>query len=208
MPSSYPSASSCRRGNADGTSGPPCVRFAGGQRRHTMAKPEFDLAVIGGGAGGLVVAAGGAALGAKVALVEKHKLGGDCLWYGCVPSKTLIKSARIAHQMRHADRWALTPARTAARSRPRDGAGRRRDQGHRAERQPRALPRPRRRRHLRRRPLRRPRRVRGRRPPPHGEELRHRHRLAARGAADPRPRRDALPHQRDGVRAARGRART
>ena len=63
--------------------------------------------IIGGGAGGLVVAAGGAALGAKVALVEKHRLGGDCLWYGCVPSKTLIKSARIAHEMRHADRWAI-----------------------------------------------------------------------------------------------------
>ena len=75
-----------------------------------MAKPEFDLAVIGGGAGGLVVAAGGAALGAKVALVEKHKLGGDCLWYGCVPSKTLLKSARVAHTLRHADRWALDPA--------------------------------------------------------------------------------------------------
>jgi pyruvate/2-oxoglutarate dehydrogenase complex dihydrolipoamide dehydrogenase (E3) component len=59
------------------------------------------------GLGRLVVAAGGAALGAKVALVEKNRLGGDCLWYGCVPSKTLIKSARIAHQMRHADRWAL-----------------------------------------------------------------------------------------------------
>ncbi len=75
-----------------------------------MAKPEFDIVVIGGGSGGLVVAAGGAALGAKVALVEKNRLGGDCLWYGCVPSKTLIKSARVAHQMRHADRWALTPA--------------------------------------------------------------------------------------------------
>jgi pyruvate/2-oxoglutarate dehydrogenase complex dihydrolipoamide dehydrogenase (E3) component len=74
-----------------------------------MAKPEFDIVVIGGGSGGLVVAAGGAALGAKVALVEKNRLGGDCLWYGCVPSKTLIKSARVAHQMRHADRWALTP---------------------------------------------------------------------------------------------------
>jgi len=74
-----------------------------------MARPEFDIAVIGGGSGGLVVAAGGAALGARVALVEKHKLGGDCLWYGCVPSKTLIKSARIAHEMRHADRWALQP---------------------------------------------------------------------------------------------------
>ena len=75
-----------------------------------MASPEFDLAVIGGGAGGLVVAAGGASLGAKVALVEKHRMGGDCLWYGCVPSKSLLKSARIAHQMRHADRWAITPA--------------------------------------------------------------------------------------------------
>jgi pyruvate/2-oxoglutarate dehydrogenase complex dihydrolipoamide dehydrogenase (E3) component len=74
-----------------------------------MPKPEFDIVVIGGGSGGLVVAAGGAALGAKVALVEKNRLGGDCLWYGCVPSKTLIKSARVAHQMRHADRWALVP---------------------------------------------------------------------------------------------------
>ena len=75
-----------------------------------MAQPEFDIVVIGGGSGGLVVAAGGAALGAKVALVEKNRLGGDCLWYGCVPSKTLIKSARVAHQVRHADRWGLAPA--------------------------------------------------------------------------------------------------
>ncbi len=90
-----------------------------------MAKPEFDIVVIGGGSGGLVVAAGGATLGAKVALVEKNRLGGDCLWYGCVPSKTLIKSARIAHQMRHADRWALPRVRTAARSRQGHGARRR-----------------------------------------------------------------------------------
>jgi pyruvate/2-oxoglutarate dehydrogenase complex dihydrolipoamide dehydrogenase (E3) component len=76
-----------------------------------VPSPEFDLVVIGGGAGGLVVAAGGAALGAKVALVEKHRMGGDCLWYGCVPSKSLLKSARIAHQMRHADRWAIAPAK-------------------------------------------------------------------------------------------------
>ncbi|MCC6193072.1 MAG: mercuric reductase [Burkholderiales bacterium] len=75
-----------------------------------MAKPEFDIVVIGGGSGGLVVAAGGATLGAKVALVERHRLGGDCLWTGCVPSKTLIKSARGAYEMRHADRWALSPA--------------------------------------------------------------------------------------------------
>ncbi len=75
-----------------------------------MAKPEFDIVVIGGGAGGLVVAAGGSALGAKVAVVEKHRLGGDCLWYGCVPSKSLLKSARIAWQMQNADRWAIPPA--------------------------------------------------------------------------------------------------
>jgi pyruvate/2-oxoglutarate dehydrogenase complex dihydrolipoamide dehydrogenase (E3) component len=72
-----------------------------------VARAEYDIVVIGGGAGGLVVAAGGAALGAKVALVEKHRLGGDCLWYGCVPSKTLLRSAKLAHEMRHADRWAL-----------------------------------------------------------------------------------------------------
>ena len=73
-------------------------------------KNEFDLAVIGGGAGGLVVAAGGAKLGAKVALIEKDRLGGDCLWHGSVPSKTLRKSARVAYTMRHADRFALAPA--------------------------------------------------------------------------------------------------
>ena len=72
--------------------------------------PEFDVVVIGGGSAGLVVAAGGSTLGAKVALVERARLGGDCLWYGCVPSKTLIKSARVAYEMRNAARWALTPA--------------------------------------------------------------------------------------------------
>ena len=74
-----------------------------------MAKPEFDIVVIGGGAGGLVVAAGGASLGAKVALVEKHKMGGDCLWYGCVPSKTLLKSAKVAHYMRTAADYGIAP---------------------------------------------------------------------------------------------------
>src|SRR5436309_15663945 len=72
-----------------------------------MPTPQFDIVVIGGGSGGLVVAAGGSTLGAKVALVERHRLGGDCLWYGCVPSTTLIKSARVAYEMRNAQRWAL-----------------------------------------------------------------------------------------------------
>ena len=74
-----------------------------------MASNDFDVVVIGGGSGGLVVAAGSASLGAKVALVERNKLGGDCLWTGCVPSKTLIKTARVAYMMRNADRFALTP---------------------------------------------------------------------------------------------------
>jgi pyruvate/2-oxoglutarate dehydrogenase complex dihydrolipoamide dehydrogenase (E3) component len=71
---------------------------------------EFDLCVIGGGSGGLVVAAGGAALGAKVALVENNKLGGECLWTGCVPSKALLHSAEIAHAMRDAARFGIPAA--------------------------------------------------------------------------------------------------
>ncbi|MGH8710035.1 MAG: dihydrolipoyl dehydrogenase family protein [Burkholderiales bacterium] len=72
-----------------------------------MRTPEFDLCVIGGGAAGLVVAAGGATLGAKVALVEKHALGGDCLYYGCVPSKTLLSSAKAAQLMRGARHFGI-----------------------------------------------------------------------------------------------------
>lgn len=75
-----------------------------------MAKPEYDLCVIGGGSGGLVVAAGGATLGAKVALIEKRALGGDCLYHGCVPSKTLLHSARVAHTMREAQRFGIPSA--------------------------------------------------------------------------------------------------
>ena len=74
-----------------------------------MSTPEFDLAVIGGGAGGLAVAAGGAARSARIALIEKNRLGGDSLWCGSMPSKTLLKSARVAHVARHADRWGLSP---------------------------------------------------------------------------------------------------
>ena len=58
-------------------------------------KYDYDLIVIGGGAAGLVAATGAAVLGAKTALIEKNKLGGDCTWYGCVPSKSLLKSAQV-----------------------------------------------------------------------------------------------------------------
>jgi pyruvate/2-oxoglutarate dehydrogenase complex dihydrolipoamide dehydrogenase (E3) component len=67
-----------------------------------------DLVIIGGGAGGLVVASVAAQLGLDVVLVNKQEaMGGDCLHYGCVPSKALIKSAAIAHSLSHADRWGL-----------------------------------------------------------------------------------------------------
>ncbi len=63
---------------------------------------DYDLIVIGGGSAGLVVAGGAAQLGARVALVEKKALGGDCLYTGCVPSKTFIRSARFAADVRRA----------------------------------------------------------------------------------------------------------
>ncbi len=63
----------------------------------------YDLIVIGGGSAGLVAAGGSALLGAKVALIEKNKLGGDCLYTGCVPSKTFIRSARFAAEINHAE---------------------------------------------------------------------------------------------------------
>jgi dihydrolipoamide dehydrogenase len=65
------------------------------------------MIVIGGGAAGLTSAGISAMFGAKTALVEAKKLGGDCTWYGCVPSKTLLKAAKIAHQFRTADKYGL-----------------------------------------------------------------------------------------------------
>jgi pyruvate/2-oxoglutarate dehydrogenase complex dihydrolipoamide dehydrogenase (E3) component/uncharacterized membrane protein YdjX (TVP38/TMEM64 family) len=79
--------------------------------RWASVRPKsFDrnLIVIGGGAAGLVSAYIAAAVKAKVTLIEAHKMGGDCLNYGCVPSKALIKSAKVAHQMRHAARYGLS----------------------------------------------------------------------------------------------------
>ncbi|MEN8259205.1 MAG: FAD-dependent oxidoreductase [Pseudomonadota bacterium] len=72
-------------------------------------KTEFDIGIIGGGAAGLVVAAGAATLGAKAVMVEKNALGGDCLYYGCVPSKTLLHSAKTAHIHRSSGRFGIPP---------------------------------------------------------------------------------------------------
>jgi pyruvate/2-oxoglutarate dehydrogenase complex dihydrolipoamide dehydrogenase (E3) component len=68
-----------------------------------------DLCVIGGGSGGLAVAATAARLGVRVALVEKGKMGGDCLNYGCVPSKALIEAGRRAHAMRTSAPFGIAP---------------------------------------------------------------------------------------------------
>src|SRR6266566_6893669 len=73
---------------------------------------QYDLVVIGGGSAGLVVAGGAAQLGARVAIVEKKALGGDCLYTGCVPSKTLIRSARFAADARRAVDFGFTLSET------------------------------------------------------------------------------------------------
>ncbi|MDA8140358.1 MAG: FAD-dependent oxidoreductase [Desulfobacteraceae bacterium] len=73
-----------------------------------MNRFEYDIGIIGGGAAGLTVASGAAQLGAKTLLVEKeNSLGGDCLHFGCVPSKTLIKSAQVYHLMQNGPRYGL-----------------------------------------------------------------------------------------------------
>ncbi len=69
----------------------------------------YNVVVIGGGTAGLVTAAATAGLGGRVALIERDRMGGDCLNTGCVPSKALISSARLIDQMRHADRWGVEP---------------------------------------------------------------------------------------------------
>lgn len=73
-----------------------------------MPKYDYDIGVLGGGSAGLTIAAGAAQLGAKVLLVEKEpRLGGDCLHYGCVPSKTLIRTAQVYHLMKNTRRFGL-----------------------------------------------------------------------------------------------------
>src|SRR5262249_26598868 len=70
---------------------------------------RVDLCVIGAGSGGLSVAAAAAQLGVSVALIEKHKMGGDCLNYGCVPSKALIAAASRAQSMRAPAPFGIAP---------------------------------------------------------------------------------------------------
>jgi pyruvate/2-oxoglutarate dehydrogenase complex dihydrolipoamide dehydrogenase (E3) component len=75
-----------------------------------MPKYDFDIGIIGGGAAGLTVASGASQFGAKTLLIEKEKaLGGDCLHFGCVPSKTLIRTAHVYHMMKNTTRYGLPP---------------------------------------------------------------------------------------------------
>lgn len=69
--------------------------------------PVYNLVVIGAGTAGLVTAAGAASLGARVALVERHLMGGDCLTVGCVPSKGIIRASRAVHDARHGEAFGV-----------------------------------------------------------------------------------------------------
>jgi pyruvate/2-oxoglutarate dehydrogenase complex dihydrolipoamide dehydrogenase (E3) component len=89
------------------SSGPGASRPAPGAGGRELT--NVDLCVIGGGSGGLSVAAAAAAFGVKVVLIESGKMGGDCLNYGCVPSKALIASAKRAHAMRTAAPFGIAP---------------------------------------------------------------------------------------------------
>ena len=71
--------------------------------------PRYNLVVVGAGTAGLVAAAGAAGLGAKVALIERELMGGDCLNVGCVPSKGVISSARVAATVRDAQSFGIDP---------------------------------------------------------------------------------------------------
>jgi pyruvate/2-oxoglutarate dehydrogenase complex dihydrolipoamide dehydrogenase (E3) component len=72
-----------------------------------VPKPKYNLIVVGGGAAGLVTAAGAAGVGAVVALIEENLLGGDCLNFGCVPSKALIKAAKVAHTLKNSSEFGI-----------------------------------------------------------------------------------------------------
>ncbi len=83
-----------------------------------MVRRTYDLVVIGAGSAGLSAAEFGAQLGRRVALVERDRVGGDCTWTGCVPSKALLKVAKVAQYMRTGHRFGLSPWEPAVDLRP------------------------------------------------------------------------------------------
>jgi pyruvate/2-oxoglutarate dehydrogenase complex dihydrolipoamide dehydrogenase (E3) component len=73
-----------------------------------MGGMDYDLAIVGAGASGLIAADFAVRLGARTALIDKGPIGGDCTWNGCVPSKSLVKVAAVAHQVRTAQRYGIS----------------------------------------------------------------------------------------------------
>ena len=74
-----------------------------------MERIKTDVLIIGAGSGGLSIAAGASQMGARVVMLEGHKMGGDCLNYGCVPSKALLAAGKQAHAMRSGEKYGVTP---------------------------------------------------------------------------------------------------
>jgi len=109
-PLDHPGAGKWARNANSGFSGDGVEQFNATQMQNRSSQPiEADICVIGAGSGGLSVAAGVAAFGRKVVLIEKGKMGGDCLNYGCVPSKALLAAARRAQEMRRAGAFGIAP---------------------------------------------------------------------------------------------------
>ena len=166
--------------------------------------PRYNMVVIGAGTAGLVTAAGAAGLGAKVALIERDLMGGDCLNFGCVPSKALIASSRVAASARDAKRFGVIVPEGVRVDFPAVMARMRALRADLVEAGfGRALPEPRRRCVPRRGAIHRPRQRRSR-----GRDVALRARNHRDGsprgcAADSGPRRGRLSHQRDGFLADR-----
>ena len=68
---------------------------------------KYDLVIIGGGSAGLSAAEFGSKLGVRIAIIEKNKIGGDCTWTGCIPSKTLIETANVLHTIKGSSSYGL-----------------------------------------------------------------------------------------------------
>lgn len=81
--------------------------YLGGLLKPREEKLECDIVILGAGPGGYVAAIEAAKLGAKVVIIEKDSLGGTCLNYGCIPTKSLVRSSEIFHNMKHADDFGL-----------------------------------------------------------------------------------------------------
>ena len=81
-----------------------------------MKRRTHDVIIVGGGAAGLSAASGCAQLGMKTALIEPHHTGGDCLYYGCVPSKSLLRSAAVAAGFKYAPDFGIAPSAATAKS--------------------------------------------------------------------------------------------